>query len=43
MITSPFMTGLMNKIMIELSRKVDDIMGVKWKTLHEIYAEDKAE
>lgn len=40
MICSPFMVGGLNKTMIELWRKVCDIMGVKWPTLHEIYEED---
>ena len=40
MICSPILTGALNKLMIELSRKCCDIMGVKWKTLHEIYDED---
>lgn len=40
MICSPFLVGGLNKLMIELSRKCCDIMGVKWKTIHEIYEED---
>jgi len=40
MICSPIMVGALNKLMIELWRKVCDIMGVKWPTLHEIYDED---
>lgn len=40
MICSPFLVGALNKLMIELSRKCCDIMGVKWKTIHEIYEED---
>lgn len=43
MICSPIKLGGMYKLMIELSRKVCDIMGVKWKTLHEIYEEDMKE
>lgn len=41
MITSIIKLGATNKAMIELSRKVCDIMGVKWKTLHEIKESDK--
>ena len=37
MVTSPIKAGGLNKCMIELSRKVCDIMGVQWKTLHEIF------
>ncbi len=40
MICSPFLVGGLNKLMIELSRKCCDILGVKWKNLHEIYDED---
>lgn len=40
-ITSPMKLGALNKCMIELSRAVDEIMGVKWKTLHEIRETDK--
>ena len=40
-ITSPMKLGALNKCMIELSRAVDEIMGVKWKTLHEIKETDK--
>lgn len=40
MITSLFKIGALNKCMIELARKVCDIMGVPWKTLHNIYDED---
>lgn len=40
MICSPFMVGGLNKLMIELWRKVCDINGVKWPTMHEIYEED---
>lgn len=40
MITSLFKIGALNKCMIELSRKVCNIMGIPWKTLHEIYDED---
>lgn len=40
MITSIFKQGALNKCMIELSRSVCDIMGVPWKTIHEIYDED---
>ena len=36
MITSIIKIGALNKVMIELSRSVCDIMGVKWNTLHEI-------
>lgn len=39
-ITSPVKLGAINKCMIELSRSVCDIMGVKWKTLHEICEEE---
>ena len=41
MITSPIKLGAMYKLMIELSRKVCDIMGVKWKDIHEMYENDK--
>ena len=41
MITSLFKLGGIDKCMIELSRAVDEIMGVKWKTLHEIRETDK--
>ena len=40
MITSIFKVGALNKCMVELSRKVCEIMGVPWKTMHEIYDED---
>lgn len=40
MLTSIQKNGLLNKVMIELSRSVCDIMGVKYKTIHEIYDED---
>lgn len=40
MITSPIKIGALNKAMIELYRHVADIMGVKWKDLHEIYYEE---
>ena len=40
MICSPFLTGALNKLMIELWRKCCDIMGVKWPTIHEIYEKD---
>ena len=43
MITSLFKMGALDKCMIELSRAVDDIMGVKWKTLHEIYDKEMKE
>jgi hypothetical protein len=36
MITSIIKIGALNKLMIELQRSVCDIMGVKWKNLHEI-------
>ena len=36
MITSVMKIGALNKVMIELSRSVCDIMGVKWNTIHEI-------
>jgi hypothetical protein len=36
MITSIIKIGALNKLMIELQRSVCDIMGVKWKDLHEI-------
>jgi hypothetical protein len=35
-ITSIMKTGAANKLMIELYRKVADIMGVKWVDLHEL-------
>lgn len=41
MVTSPIKVGALNKCMIELSRAVDEIMGVKWKTLHEIKDNNK--
>ena len=41
MITSIIKLGATNKAMIELQRRVCDIMGVKWKTLHEIKESDK--
>ena len=37
MICSLVKSGAINKAMIELSRSVKEIMGVEWKTLHEIY------
>ena len=40
MITSVIKMAIANKTMIELSRKVCDIMGVKWKTIHEIKESD---
>ena len=43
MITSLFKLGGIDKCMIELSRAVDEIMGVKWKTLHEIYDKEMNE
>lgn len=36
MITSSIKIGALYKLMIELSRSVKDIMGVKWKTIHEM-------
>lgn len=36
MITSNFKLGCLYKIMIELSRKVKETMGVKWKTIHDM-------
>lgn len=42
-ITSPIKLGALYKCMIELSRKVDDIMGIKWKTMHEIYNDNMKE
>ena len=36
MITSVMKIGALNKVMVELSRSVCDIMGVKWDTIHEI-------
>lgn len=36
MITSIIKIGALNKVMIELHRSVCDIMGVPWKTIHEI-------
>ena len=36
MVLSPIKIGAINKIMIELQRKVCDIYGIKWKDLHEI-------
>ena len=43
MITSLFKLGGIDKCMIELSRAVDEIMGVKWKTMHEIYDKEMNE
>lgn len=40
MITSIIKSGALNKCMIELSRKVSEIMGIPWKTIHEMYYED---
>jgi hypothetical protein len=40
MVTSIIKVGALNKCMIELSRRVCEIMGVQWKTIHEIYDED---
>ena len=40
MITSPIKGGAINKLMVELHRKVCDVMGVKWKNIHEIYYSD---
>lgn len=40
MVTSPIKAGGLNKCMIELSRRVCDIMGVQWKTLHEIFKDE---
>ena len=37
MITSTMKLGSLNKVMIELTRSVCDIMGVPWKTIHETY------
>lgn len=42
-ITSIMKLGALDKCMIELSRAVDDIMGVKWKNLHEIYDKEMNE
>lgn len=36
MVTSIMKVGALNKLMIELHRKVCDMNGVKWKDLHEI-------
>ena len=43
MITSLFKLGGIDKCMIELSRAVDDIMAVPWKTMHEIYNKEMNE
>lgn len=43
MLTSIQKTGAINKCMVELSRKVDEIMGIKWKTLHEMYYNNMSE
>jgi hypothetical protein len=40
MITSIIKGGALNKCMVELSRAVCDIMGVRWKDIHEMREED---
>ena len=37
MITSPFLNGALNKLLIELQRKCSEIYGKKPMMLHEIY------
>lgn len=39
-ITSIIKIGALNKLLIETGRKACDMLGVKWKDLHEIYYED---
>ena len=36
MVTSVFRNGLINKVMIELDRKVKEMNGLKWKNLREM-------
>ena len=39
MLVSSFSTGIINKILIELSRRCKDILGIKWKTIDELLRE----
>ena len=41
MITSNFKLGALYKLMIETHRYCCEKLGIKWKTLHEIYNDDK--
>ena len=40
MVGSTPLQGLGNKLMIELARKCQETLGIKWKTLQEIYKEE---
>ena len=39
MVCSSFSTGIINKILIELSRNCKDILGIKWKTIDQLLVE----